>query len=88
MLKVVNVHWLRMQGKSVLTVLVDVSEQKEPIKVGDVLVDSTGHEFTLQGIGHLSRRNVEDMERHKHEVLVTLETAAGDAPTLTLEKRP
>ena len=88
MFKVVAVHWLRLAGKSVLTVIVDVRDQRDPIKIGDVLIDSADHEFTLVSIGHLSRRNVEDLERHKHEVLVTLSSTAGDAPTLTLEKKP
>jgi len=89
MLKVLHRHWLRLRGKPVLTVVVEVSDQKEAIKVGEVLVDESGQEFTLAGVGHIRYATMRDADKHQHEHTITLTPAkSGTEPLTTLQKKP
>ena len=89
MLKVLHRHWLRLRGKPLLTVVVEVSGQRDPVRVGDVLVDESGQEFTLGGVGHIRYATMIDADKHQHEHTITLVPAKdGTEPLTTLQKKP
>jgi len=89
MLHVLSRHWLRLRGKPTLTVVLKVESQVEPVKVGDDLVDESGQEFKLVGVGHVRYATEADAKKHQGEYTVTLAPAKdGTEPLSTLQKKP